>query len=306
MPRKSKKTGNVTVNITVNAERKKKPRKKRAPRKKRGAQYINYTGPSTIYGDSLPLPRQTIEVNVPYQLQAGQRLATGEIGVPLLQNAPMRDMIMNAPYRQDYPAIFDDNRSQASSRTSASYMKPNYREELNTVSSSQQENASIASMEEPHMRDALDDVAVEDIAYEKQSSPSLLSRIGSGIKSAAVSGGLEVGANALIGAASVAASPFLPPAVTAGVLTAGKEGAKGLYRDYKLKKEVQFAVDEARAEDELFNVPLKSDKTTAAQYAGVFKMKPQELQLKLRDFQRKNKGATLGDFKNALTGEVPP
>jgi hypothetical protein len=76
----------------------------------------------------------------------------------------------------------------------------------------------------------------------------------------------------------------------------------------KLKKEVQFAVDEANAEDELFNVPLRSDKTTAAQYASTFKMKPEELQSKLSAFQRKNRGrgATLGDFKNALTGEVPP
>jgi hypothetical protein len=245
---------------------------------------------------------------VPYQLQSGSRLATGEIAVPLLQNAPMRDMIMNAPYRQDYPAIFDDNRSQASSRSSQSYMKPNYREELNTVSSSQQENASIASMEEPHLRDALDDIAIEEAVIEEHTSPSLLSRIGSGIKSAAVSGGLEVGANALIGAASAAAAPFVPPAVTAGVLTAGKETAKGLYRNYQLKKEVKFAVDEAKAEDELFNVPLRSDKTTAAQYASTFKMAPEELQSKLSSFQRKNrgKGFTLGDFKNALTGEVPP
>jgi hypothetical protein len=306
MPRKSKKSGNVTVNITVNSERKKKPRKKRAPRKKRGAQYIDYTGPHTIYGDR-PLPARTIEVNVPYQLQSGSRLATGEIAVPLLQNAPMRDMIMNAPRRQDYPAIFDDNRSQASSRSSSSYMKPNYREELNTVSSSQQENASIASMEDPHLRDALDDLAIEEAVIEEHTSPSLLSRISSGIKSAAVSGGLEVGANALIGAASAAgATVGINPIATTTVLQTAKEGAKGLYRNYKLKKEVQFAVDTAKAEDELFNVPLRSDKTTAARYASTFKMEPEELQSQLRDFQRKHKGASLGDFKYALTGEVPP
>lgn len=301
MPRKyKKKTAGVsqTINITVNTERKRKPRKKRASKSKskRGIG-PSYTGPSTIYGEPLPLPPRVIEVNAPYLLQPGSTLATGQIPVPLLMNAPQREMLMDAPRRESAPAILDDTRSQAS--TQRSYMRPSFKENL--TETVREENASLASMAEPLEEDPLD-YAVSKMEEEKKSK-GLFSSFFSGASEYAVPAAVEVGSNALIAAAAAAGQGAGIPAFA--TLAAGnivKETVKGRSSRKKQVRIAKEAVDEAlRAEK---GEPFKVDTTTISIFEKYFK-DADATKLVLNRIKKKYPDATQSDLDQYFEEGVP-
>lgn len=306
MPRKYKrKTSGVsqTINITVNTEKKRKPRKKRASKSvgRRGfGAAAPYTGPSTIYGEPLPLPPRVIEVNAPYLLQQGSTLATGQIPVPVLQNAPQREMIMDAPRSQYAPSIMDDARSQASSRRS--YMKPSFKENLTETV---RENESIASMEEPPQYDPLDAaVAKEEILPEPRESKSLFSSVVEGAKEYAVPAATELAANALIGTAAAAGqSVGIPFAATFGAGTLAKEAIKGSRSRKKQVKIAREAVEEAIRLTE--SIPFKVSKRNVSVFEKYFGGDAAATKSALTRIKREHPDATEADLDNYFEGGIP-
>lgn len=303
MPRKyKKKTAGVsqTINITVNTEKKRKPRKKRASSKsKRRVGFApSYTGPSTIYGEPLPLPPRVIEVNAPYLLQQGSTLATGQIPVPVLQNAPQRDMLMDAPRREAAPAILDDTRSQASSQRS--YMRPNFKENL--TETVREENASLASMADPAEEDPLDYAVSKKKEFRQPKS--LFSSVLSGASEFGVPAATELAANAIIGSAAAAGqSVGIPFAATFGAGTLAKEAIKARSSRKKQVRIAKEAVDEAIRAVE--SIPFKVNKRSVSIFEKYFDGNASATKSALTRIKRQHPDATEGDLDAYFDGGVP-
>jgi hypothetical protein len=161
-------------------------------------------------------------------------------------------------------------------------------------------------MEEPILNDPLEDIAVSEVITEKASQPSILSRIGSGLRDVGVSAGLELGANTLIGAASVAASPFVPPSVTAAVGTFAKEVVKTFVARGRQRKVVQEELVKFNAPKKVpLAKPLGVNTRTISIFEKYFDNDPNKTRNGLIKLRNKYPDASEIEIENILTESVP-